>query len=210
MKQEKAYKIKLIKILEMLRQDSDEDHYIESTEILSKLAAMGIECDRRTLYGDIDVLNDFGYEVLCEKNPGKPNKYCVVDRSFDVPELRILMDAVQASSFITPSKTEVLLDKIADLGGSHRAELLRSNIVKFNMTKSANESIFYSISEINLAIENNKKVRLNTSTSTQSMSGFTDETGRDTSSTRLPRFMTMTTTTLYAITVNTRVWFIIA
>lgn len=48
---------------------------------------------------------------------------------FDVPELRILMDAVQASSFITPSKTEVLLDKIADLGGSHRAELLRSNIV---------------------------------------------------------------------------------
>ena len=158
MKQEKAYKIKLIKILEILRQDSDEDHYIESTEILSKLAAMGIECDRRTLYGDIDVLNDFGYEVLCEKNPGKPNKYCVVDRSFDVPELRILMDAVQASSFITPSKTEVLLDKIADLGGSHRAELLRSNIVKFNTTKSANESIFYSISEINLAIENKKKV----------------------------------------------------
>ena len=48
---------------------------------------------------------------------------------FDVPELRILMDAVQASSFITPSKTEVLLDKIADLGGSHRAELLRINIV---------------------------------------------------------------------------------
>lgn len=69
MKQEKAYKIKLIKILEILRQDSDEDHYIESTEILSKLAAMGIECDRRTLYGDIDVFNDFGYEVLCEKNP---------------------------------------------------------------------------------------------------------------------------------------------
>lgn len=81
MKQEKAYKIKLIKILEILRQDSDEDHYIESTEILSKLATMGIECDRRTLYGDIDVLNDFGYEVLCEKNPGKPNKYCVVDRT---------------------------------------------------------------------------------------------------------------------------------
>ena len=53
MKQEKAYKIKLIKILEILRQDSDEDHYIESTEILSKLAAMGIECDRRTLYGDM-------------------------------------------------------------------------------------------------------------------------------------------------------------
>lgn len=158
MKQEKAYKIKLVKILEILRQDSDEYNYIESTEILSKLANMGIECDRRTLYGDIDVLNDFGYEVLSEKAPGKPNKYCVVDRSFDVPELRILMDAVQASSFITPKKTEELVDKIAGLGGSHRGELLRSNIVKFNTTKSTNENIFYTISEINAAIENDKKV----------------------------------------------------
>lgn len=158
MKQENAYKIKLIKLLEILRQDSDEDHYIGTTEILEKLAAMGIVCDRRTLYADIEVLNSYGYEVLCEKSPGKPNRYCVADRSFNVPELRILMDAVQASSFITPKKTEELIDKIADLGGSHRAELLRSNIVKFNTTKSTNESIFYSISEINLAIENDKKV----------------------------------------------------
>lgn len=158
MRQENAYKIKLLKLLEILRQDSDEEHYIGTPEILEKLAAMGIVCDRRTLYGDIEVLNSYGYEVICEKSPGKPNRYCVADRSFNVPELRILMDAVQASSFITPKKTEELVDKIANLGGSHRAELLRSNIVKFNTTKSANESIFYSISEINAAIENGKKV----------------------------------------------------
>lgn len=158
MKQENAYKIKLLKLLEILRQDSDEDHYIGTTELIDKLADMGIVCDRRTLYKDIEVLNNFGYEVLCEKSPGKPNCYCVADRSFDVPELRILMDAVQAASFVTPSKTEILLDKIADLGGSHRAELLQSNIVRFNTTKSTNENIFYAISEINSAIENNKKV----------------------------------------------------
>lgn len=144
--------------MEILRQDSDEDHYLESTEILSKLKEMGIECDRRTLYNDIEVLNSFGYEVLCEKSTGKPNRYCVVDRNFDVPELRILMDAVQASAFITPKKTKVLLDKIADLSGSHRAELLRNELVQFNTIKSSNESIFYSISEIGQAIENNKKV----------------------------------------------------
>ena len=130
MKQENAYKIKLLVLLEILRQDSDEDHYIGTTELIDKLADMGIVCDRRTLYKDIEVLNNFGYEVLCEKSPGKPNCYCVADRSFDVPELRILMDAVQAASFVTPSKTEVLLDKIADLGGSHRAELLQS-IVRY-------------------------------------------------------------------------------
>ena len=72
-----------------------------------------IVCDRRTLYKDVELLNESGYEVLCEKSPGKPNGSCVADRSFDVPELRILMDAVQASSFITPKKTEELVDKIA-------------------------------------------------------------------------------------------------
>ena len=158
MKLENAYKIKLLKILEILRQDSDEDNYIETGELLGKLSAMGIVCDRRTLAADIETLNNYGYEVLCEKSPGMPNRYCVADRSFNVSELRILMDAVQASCFVTPKKTEELIDKIADLGGSHRAELLRSNIVRFNTTKSQNESIFYNISEINAAIENGKKV----------------------------------------------------
>lgn len=147
MKQENAYKIKLLKLLEILRQDSDEDHYIGTTELIDKLADMGIVCDRRTLYKDIEVLNNFGYEVFCEKSPGKPNCYCVADRSFDVPELRILMDAVQAASFVTPSKTEVLLDKIADLGGSHRAELLQSTVFpKTNI-------LFYRITADSKAVE---------------------------------------------------------
>ena len=94
MKQENAYKIKLLKLLEILRQDSDEDHYIGTTELIDKLAGMGIVCDRRTLYKDIEVLNNFGYEVLCEKSLGKPNCYCVADRSFDVPELRIVTNIV--------------------------------------------------------------------------------------------------------------------
>ena len=158
MKQEKAHKIKLVKILEILRQDSDEENYIASTEIIAKLASQGIDCDRRTLYNDIDVLNEYGYEVLCDKQPGKPNRYCIADRSFDVPELRILMDAVQAASFVTPKKTEVFIDKIAALGGSHRAELLKNNIIKFNTTKHTNEQIFYSIDEIERAIIEGKKV----------------------------------------------------
>lgn len=158
MRQENAFKIRLIKLLEILRQHSDEDNYMSTNEIIERLAAIGIVCDRRTLYKDVELLNESGYEVLCEKSPGKPNGYCVADRSFNVSELRILMDAVQASSFITPKKTEELVDKIANLGGSHRAELLQSNIVKFNTTKSINENIFYSISEINAAIENGKKV----------------------------------------------------
>ena len=96
---------------------------------LFKLAEQGIECDRRTLYRDIQVLNDYGYEVL--RTRAISNEYYVADRSFDIPELRILLDAVQAASFITPKKTEVLVDKIADLAGSHRAEVLKKNIMRF-------------------------------------------------------------------------------
>lgn len=158
MKKENAYKIKLVKLLEILRQDSDEDHYLTTGYLLSKLGEEGIECDRRTLYADVDLLNAYGYEVLCEKSPGTPNKYCIADRSFDVSELRILMDAVQASKFITQKKTDKLLVKIADLAGSHKAELLQSNVVDYSTAKSDNENIFYSISEINGAIEKGKKV----------------------------------------------------
>ena len=86
--------------------------------LIKKLAEQGIECDRRTLYRDIQVLNEYGYEVL--RTRAISNEYYIVDRSFDISELRILLDAVQAASFITPKKTKVLIDKIADLAGSHR------------------------------------------------------------------------------------------
>lgn len=86
------------------------------------------------------------------------NEYYVVDRSFDIPELRILLDAVQAASFITPKKTEVLVDKIADLAGSHRAEVLKKNIMRFNITKHTNEAIYYNVNEIESAIMEGKKV----------------------------------------------------
>ncbi len=158
MKQDKSNKIRLLKIWEILKQESDEDNYISSKDIMEKLGEMGIECDRRTLYDDIDVLNDFGYEVLVEKQPGKANMYYVVDRTFDVPELRILMDAVQAASFVTPKKTKLFLEKIADLGGSSRAEILKKNIVNFDTSKHSNEEIFYSVDEIERGILSGKKV----------------------------------------------------
>lgn len=100
MKPEKAFRIRLVKILEILRQETDEDNPMPTNTLIKKLAEQGIECDRRTLYRDIQVLNDYGYEVL--RTRAISNEYYIVDRSFDIPELRILLDAVQAASFITP------------------------------------------------------------------------------------------------------------
>ena len=157
MKRENSSKIKLLKILEILRQDSDEDNPLSTSEMCSKLKEQGIICDRRVLATDIDQLIENGYDIVRVKESGFSTKYFIADRSFDVPELRILMDAVQAASFITPKKTEILLDKIAELGGSHRAALLKRN-VWFNTTKHTNEEILYIINEIDNAITNGKQL----------------------------------------------------
>ena len=151
-----ATRIKLMKIWEILRQETDEDNPMPTSVLMKKLDEMGIHCDRRTIYADIKLLNDCGYEVLCNKS--QKNEYYVVDRSFDLPELRILLDAVQAASFITERKTKEFVDKIADLAGSRRSEVIKQNIVAFNTTKNTNEAIYYSVNEIALAINAKKKV----------------------------------------------------
>ena len=156
MEKENIKRVRLLRIWEILKQESDEDHPMSSLVLLDKLKEGGIDCDRRTLYSDIKVLNDFGYEILCNRKT--TNEYYVVDRDFDIPEIHILMDAVQAASFITERKTEDLVDKIANLAGSQRAEVMKRNIVKFNTTKGSNEHIYYSVNELATAINNRKKV----------------------------------------------------
>ena len=157
MGKENFSKIKLLRIWEILKQDSDENNPLTTNRILEKLSESGIICDRRTLYQDISTLNSYGYEVICKKGQHS-NGYYVIDRSFDVPELRILIDAVQAASFISPKKTAELTDKIAALGGSYRADILKKNIVEFNTTKHNNEHIYYSVNAIEDAILARKKI----------------------------------------------------
>ena len=157
MEKDKINKIKLIKIWEILSQETDENNPMGTTELLKKLEDMGIVCDRRTLYADIKALNACGYEIMCQRSTS--NEYYVIDRTFSVPELRIMMDAVQAASFITHKKTTEFVDKIASLAGSRKGEVLKSNIVAFNTTKTDNEKIYYNVDTINAAIIERRKVK---------------------------------------------------
>ena len=143
--------------MELLQQETDEQHPLRASEICSRLVSIGISCDRRTLTKDINVLNEQGFEVMSVMM-GHEKGYYIEDRSFSVPELKILIDAVQAATFITDKKTNELINKIAALGGSHRAEILKSNIVCFNTRKHSNESIYYSVNYLEDAIEKKKKV----------------------------------------------------
>ena len=157
MVQDNYRKIKLLKLLELLRLDTDEQHPMTTNQICARLDEMGIICDRRTLSKDIALLNDQGYEIMSAP-VGHEKGYYVEDRNFSIPEIKILMDAVQAASFITDRKTQELVDKIATLGGSHRAEILKRNIVNFKTTKHSNEHIFYNIDALEQAISAQKKI----------------------------------------------------
>ena len=157
MEEQNVKKIKLLKLVEILRAETDEQNPMLATDVCKRLADNGIIVHRRVLTRDIDILNEFGYEIMSTLI-GHERAYYVIDRSFSVPELKILIDAVQAATFITEKKTPELVEKIAALGGSHRAEIMQENIVCFNTRKHSNESIYYNVDCLENAIQNNKKV----------------------------------------------------
>ena len=149
-------KIKLLKIWEILNRETDEEHPMSTPMLIARLAEIGIEVDRKILYSDIKLLNDFGYEI--KRTRTSSNGYYVVDRNFDIPEIRVLMDAVQAASFITPKKTKGFVNRIAQLAGDKKAEVMQKNTVEFHTPKSDNEKIFYSVDAIGSAIEQHRQI----------------------------------------------------
>ena len=129
---------------------------MSSLELLSRLEDMGITCDRRTLYADIEVLNSCGYEILCKRSAC--NEYYVKDRDFSVAEVRILMDAVQSADFITDWKSRLLVEKLSYLVGSRRGETLIDNLIAYNNTKTDNPDIYHNVEIITSAIQQGKQV----------------------------------------------------
>ena len=157
MARENFRKVKLLKLLEMLQQNTDEQHPMTTSSIIARLSQMDIPCDRRTLAQDIATLSDLDYEIMVT-TVGHEKAYYVEDRNFSGPELKILIDAVHASSFITAKKSEDLIGKIAALAGSYRAEVLKRGMVAFNTRKHSNERIFYNVDQLEDAILRQKKV----------------------------------------------------
>ena len=150
-------KVKLLKLIELLRQHTDEQNPMTTAQICAAMGEMGIPCDRRIITQDVIALNELDYEIMSTMI-GHEKAYYVEDRSFSLPELKILIDAVHASSFITEKKSEKLIEKIAALAGSHRAEVLKRNMICFNTRKHSNEKILYSIDTLETAILAQKKV----------------------------------------------------
>lgn len=152
----KNQKVKLIKILEILKRESDFEHPMTTNVLIKKLAEEGVDVERKTLYDDIICLNECGYEVMTIKSTS--NCYYIADRTFNEAEVKILLDAINAAKFITESKTIELSDKVASLAGNHKGELLKRNALTFGNAKHTNEKIYYNVDTLQNAIEKEKKV----------------------------------------------------
>lgn len=153
-------KIKLLKLYELLRKETDEAHPISRIELCRRLNEMGVSSNVRTLSKDIEVLQENGYEIMSFMKD-KEKFFYVPEHELSVPEIKILIDAVQAAGFITEKKTAELVEKVAAIGGSHQAELLKKNMVCFNTRKHTNEAIFYTVDSIEDAIIRRKKIKFN-------------------------------------------------
>ena len=160
MAQDKPQKIKLLTLIDFLQRETDEQHPVSRQDLCKKLIDLGIPSNPRTLSLDIEVLNDAGYEIM-ETQIGREKYYYVAERKFSVPELKIIIDALEAASFISVKKTAELVEKVAALGGSHQAELLKENMVCFNTRKHTNEAILYTVDSIEDAIIRRKKIAFN-------------------------------------------------
>ncbi len=157
MRKDNRQKIKLLMLMEILRQESDSEHPLKTAVLCKKLLKRGIKCDRRTLSLDIDVLRDFGFDIAA-KMIGHEKGYYYDVRSFSVAELKIMIDAIQAASFVTKEKTDDLTKRIAALGGTKKKEILKSNIVCFNTRKHTNEGIYDNVEVLEDALQSKKRV----------------------------------------------------
>ena len=151
------HKIKILYILKYLMEESDEKHPLSTQEIIDKLSAVEIPAERKAIYDDIAALQRFGVNI--EKTGAGKRGYYIANRDFETAELKLLVDAVQASRFITGTKNSQLIKKLSSLTSRHEADLLSRQVYVSNRARSMNASFYSAIDTIHLAIAKNVQIR---------------------------------------------------
>ena len=158
MPRESSQKLKLLYVMRYLLRSSDEAHPVTVQQIIDFLSGEGIPAERKSIYDDVEALRCFGLDIIQVKI-GRQSGYYVGSREFELPELKLLVDSVQSSKFITHKKTASLIKKIETLASVHSAQLLHRQVFVKNRIKTMNESIYYNVDEIHNGISNNRKIR---------------------------------------------------
>ena len=141
-----------------LLENTDEEHTVSVNQIIAHLEAQGISAERKSIYSDIEALQVLGVDIE-RVDSGNYVGYYVASRTFELPELKLLVDSVQSSKFITHKKTASLIKKIEKLASIHEAQLLNRQVFVKNRIKTMNESIYYNVDEIHNGISKNKRIK---------------------------------------------------
>ena len=150
-------KLKLLYLMKYLLEKSDEEHPLSVADMIAELERYGIKAERKSIYDDLEALRIFGLDIVQVR--GKTTGYYVGARDFELAELKLLVDSVQSSKFITHKKTLALIKKIESLASVYDAQLLQRQVFVRNRVKSMNESVYYNVDKISNAITADKVIK---------------------------------------------------
>ena len=151
-------KLKLLYLMRYLLDNTDGDHIVSISQIIEYLESNGVSAERKSIYGDIEALRLFGLDIE-RTDTGRNSGYYIASREFELPELKLLVDSIQSSKFITHKKTSELIKKIETLTSIYEARSLQRQVYVTGRVKTMNESIYYNVDEIHSAISNNQKIQ---------------------------------------------------
>ncbi len=149
-------KLKLLYLLKMLNEKTDEENTMTVNEMIAELNRYGITAERKSIYDDLEALRHYGLDIVTRKS--KTTEYFVASRLFELPELKLLVDAIQCSKFVTHKKSNELIKKIESLASTKQAQSLHRQVYVSNRVKTINESIYYNVDRLHAAIAENKQV----------------------------------------------------
>ena len=150
-------KLKLLILQRFLTRCSDEAHPVTVQEMIEELARHDVAAERKTIYDDLETLRRFGLDIVQRKD--RSTGYYVASRDFELPELKLLVDSIQSSKFITQKKTLSLIRKLENLASVYEAQLLERQVYVRGRVKSMNESVYYNVDEISGAITRDRAIR---------------------------------------------------
>lgn len=151
-------KLKLYYLLQYLRKKTDEEHAVTMPEILNELKSHDISAERKSIYADLRDLEQLGFDVMGEK-VGSSFEYRLTTREFELAELKLLVDLIQASKFVTAKKSNELIKKLETLCSEFDAKKLQRQVYVQDRVKADNESIYYSVDSIQSAMSENKMIQ---------------------------------------------------
>jgi len=150
-------KLRTLYIMKILQEKSSEQYTLSSKDLIAELEKYDISANRKSIYSDIDTLREFGIDIIMQEgaNPG----YFIASREFELAELKLLVDVVQSSKFITKKKSESLIKKISKLTNNFEAKELVRDVIIFQRAKTDNEKIYYSVDIIHQALQQAKQIK---------------------------------------------------